>query len=63
MNKNTVLNLAIKPAASPVLRAKRLLNHFRERICNSHYSLLMEQAYVQWANLFVKRHGLRHLDT
>jgi site-specific recombinase XerD len=57
---NTVLNLAMKPAAPPVLRATRLLDQIRERIRYKHYSLRTEQAYVQWVRMFVKWHGLRH---
>ena len=30
--KNTVLNLAMKPASPPALRATRLLDQVRERI-------------------------------
>lgn len=44
--KNTVLNSAMKPAASsPVLRATRLLDQVRERIRYKHYSRRTEQAY------------------
>ena len=58
--KTTVLNLAMKPAAPPVLHATRLLDQIRERIRYKHYSLRTEQAYVQWVRMFVKWHGLRH---
>lgn len=54
LNKNTVLNSAMKPAAPPVLRATRLLDQVRERIRDKHYSLRTEQAYVQWVRMFVK---------
>lgn len=37
----------MKPAASPVLRVARLLNQIHERICNKHYNLRTEHAYVQ----------------
>lgn len=53
----------MKPVASPVLRATRLLNQIRERICNMHYSLYAEKAYVQGVRLFVKRYGLLHRET
>ena len=57
---NTALNSAMKPAASPVLRATRLLDQVRERIRYKHYSLRTEPAYVQWERMFVKWHDLRH---
>lgn len=37
----------MKPATSPVLRAARLLSQIHERICNKHYSLRTEHAYLQ----------------
>lgn len=58
--KDTVLNLAMKPAAPPVLRAARLLDQVRERIRYKHYSLRTEQAYVQWVPVFLKWRGLQH---
>lgn len=60
LHVNTVLNLAMKPAAPPVLRATRLLDQVRERIRYKHYSLRTEQAYVQRVRMFVKWQGLRH---
>lgn len=42
----------MKPAASPVLRATRLLNQIRELICNEHYILRTEHAYVQLPGLW-----------
>ncbi|OWG18396.1 hypothetical protein KDK82_1875 [Delftia sp. K82] len=50
----------MKPASPPMLRATRLLDWGRERIRYKHYSLRIEQAYVQWVRMFVKWHGLRH---
>jgi integron integrase len=58
--EKSVLNSAMKPVTSPVLRATRLLDQVRERIRYKHYSLRTEQAYVQWVRAFVKWHGLRH---
>lgn len=60
LHKSTVLNLAMKSAAPPELHATRLLDQVRERIRYKHYSLLTEQAYVQWVRAFVKWQGLRH---
>ncbi len=51
--KNTKLNLGMKPTSPPVLCATRLLDQVRERIRYKHYSLNTEQAYVQWARMFV----------
>lgn len=42
----------MKPAASPVVRATRLLDKIRERICNKRHILRTEHVYVQC-------HGLR----
>ncbi|MGE6915245.1 phage integrase N-terminal SAM-like domain-containing protein [Achromobacter kerstersii] len=50
----------MKPAAPPVLRATRLLDQIRDRICYKYYNLRTEQAYVQWVRMFVKWHDLRH---
>ena len=52
----------MKPATFPALRTTRLLNQIRELVCNKHYSLRTEQAYVQWVRLFAKWHGLRPLE-
>jgi integron integrase len=38
----------------------RLLDQLRERARYLHYSLRTEKAYLYWARLFIRWHGLRH---
>ncbi|KAI5912330.1 phage integrase N-terminal SAM-like domain-containing protein [Azoarcus sp. PA01] len=39
---------------------RRLLDRVRERIGVKHYSILTEQAYVDWIRRFILFHGRRH---
>src|SRR5512135_2846981 len=41
-------------------KSPRLLDRVRERIRFKHYSILTEQAYVDWIRRFVRFHGNRH---
>jgi hypothetical protein len=38
----------------------RLLDQVRDRIRFKHYSLRIEQAYVDWSKRFIRFHGNRH---
>lgn len=49
----------MKPS-NPSLQSTRLLDQVRERIRCLHYSLRAEQAYLYWAQCFIRWHGLRH---
>jgi len=46
------------PAAEP--RPPRLLDRLREAMRAHGYSLDAEQAYVSWAERYIRFHGLRH---
>jgi len=48
------------PAAPPTPRQPRLLDRIREATRIRNYSLRTEQAYVSWAERYVRFHGLRH---
>ena len=38
----------------------KLLDQLRRCICDNHYSLRTERAYVYWARWYIRFHGLRH---
>jgi integron integrase len=51
---------AADPAPAPDVSASRLLDKLRQTIRFHHYSLRTEQAYVYWAEQFIRFHRLRH---
>jgi site-specific recombinase XerD len=50
----------VQARPAPTFQSKRLLDQVRERMRYLHYSLRTESAYLYWARLFIRWHGLKH---
>ena len=60
MQQATVIAHTPTPTLPAARREPRLLDRLREALRMHNYSLRTEQAYVSWAERYIRFHGLRH---